>query len=835
MSAEPCIARALNSDCSQPMVTGAPVLPLSPTHSPEGSMHRRFRLTRYFSIVSLVGIVAVMGGLGYYYNRLATQALVEQQTRANAELTTAYANTVWPDYADFIGSAGRFTTDELVDRSETQELRAAVLQQMRDTNVVKVKIYNLDALTVFSTEQAQIGDDKSNNAGYNAARDGETVSELTYREQFSAFEDVISDRNVLSSYIPVRSEDGQSVVAVFEVYSDVTDLVSATESTRTQVVLVVGVSLLLLYLFLLVIVRQGDAILRADESEREENLAAVQAAKAATEQANERLEAEVERRTLNLRRAMEDAQAANRAKSEFLATVSHEIRTPINGILGMTELLLDTDLDDDQRHLSATVQGSGEALLSVISDVLDFSKIEAGKVNVVKSWFDLRALVTNIKDLSAANAALQGLTFTASLDRLMPGAVYNGDPALIRQVLTNLLNNAVKFTEQGNVRLDVTVDDEGHEQTRIRFEITDTGIGVSREARSRIFDAFTQADGTTSRRFGGTGLGLAICQQLVVAMGGEIGVDSDGQSGSSFWFCVPISIDPTRTGVSNGESAPEPQRRLAGNVLLAEDNAVNRELARRQLELLGCNVAIATDGRAAVEVASAASFDAILMDWHMPEMDGLDAARAIRAMEAARNRQHSVPIVAVTANVLPSHRQQCIDAGMNDFLAKPFTRDQLRSTLEPWLSQALQPSATGPATGAETTPGKGATSVLDARVLEEIKELSRDGEPSVLTDVLQLFLDTSPELIEGLASGLESRDHQTLESNAHTLKSSSANIGARLLSDTCRSLQDAACQRETDQYVALVAGIQVQYNLAVDEIVGVIGDERRLSTAEAPA
>ncbi|MGI9595411.1 MAG: ATP-binding protein, partial [Acidimicrobiales bacterium] len=695
-------------------------------------MNRRFRLTRYFSMVSLVGIVAAMGGLGYYYNRLATNALLEQQTRANTELTTAYANTVWPDYADFVASAGRFTTAELVDRPETRELRGAVLQQMSRTNVVKVKIYNLEGLTVFSTEDAQIGDDKSSNGGYVAARAGETVSELTFREQFSAFEEVIEDRNVLSSYIPVRAEDGQSIVAVFEVYSDVTDLVSATESTRAQVVLVVGVSLLLLYLFLLVIVRHGDTILRTDEREREENLAALEAAKAATERANEQLEAEVERRTLNLRRAMEDAQAANRAKSEFLATVSHEIRTPINGILGMTELLLDTDLDDEQQHLSTTVQSSGEALLGVISDVLDFSKIEAGKVNIIRTWFDLRALVMSTSDVFAVNAELQGLSFDADLDSLISGAVYNGDQVVVRQVLANLLDNALKFTQRGQVRLQVTVVDEAGEQPRIRFEITDTGIGVSHDARNRIFDAFTQADGSTSRRFGGTGLGLAISKQLVATMGGEIGVESDGETGSTFWFLVPMKIEPTRAGSSTGVTAPNRESGLTGNVLVAEDNAVNCELARRQLELLGCDVAIATDGRAAVEAAASTSFDAILMDWHMPEMDGLDAARAIRAMEAATNRQYSVPIVAVTANVMPSHRQQCIEAGMNDFLAKPFTRDQLRNTLEPWLSRAAQLAPATPEVASGADSDTDAASVLDAAVLREIKGLTNGGDPFVL-------------------------------------------------------------------------------------------------------
>ena len=276
---------------------------------------KSFRLNRYFSITSLIGIVVVVGVLGYFSHRTATDALVDQQTRANTELTTAYANTVWPNYGSFITSASELDVDELVNRPETSELREAVLRQMGDSNVVKVKIYNLDALTVFSTEVAQIGDDKSTNSGFLAARDGQTVSELTYREQFSAFEMMIEDRNVLSSYIPIREPGSGDVIAVFELYSDVTDLVTATADTSKRVILTVAGSLFTLYFFLLLIVKRADRILRAQEHEQEKNLAALEAANSTIRRANSELEQEVDRRTSKLRLAMEEAQAANKAKS----------------------------------------------------------------------------------------------------------------------------------------------------------------------------------------------------------------------------------------------------------------------------------------------------------------------------------------------------------------------------------------------------------------------------------------------------------------------------------------------------------------------------------------
>jgi PAS domain S-box-containing protein len=388
-------------------------------------------------------------------------------------------------------------------------------------------------------------------------------------------------------------------------------------------------------------------------------------------------------------RSRDAALEAAREKSRFLANMSHEIRTPMSGVIGMTETLLETKLDADQRECVETLKSCGEALLCVINDILDFSKIEAGKLELESLEFDLRKTVEDVVNLLKDGARKKGLALTV---RWTPGAPVRatGDPVRLRQILMNLIGNAVKFTDHGEVSIVVGIEWEERDGVRVRFEVRDSGIGITPEAQARLFQPFTQADPSTTRRFGGTGLGLAICKELVEMMGGEIGVESTPGQGSLFWFSARMTRpEPPSLAVERslgvGAAGTDPAA-IRGRVLVAEDDAVNRKIAKLTLEKQGLRVDFASNGKEAVEAVHRASYDLIFMDCHMPEMDGFEATKTIRNIEGAHGH---VPIIALTASVLEGDQQQCLSSGMDAFLAKPIRPDDLARLLERWLDHRV--------------------------------------------------------------------------------------------------------------------------------------------------
>ncbi len=531
----------------------------------------------------------------------------------------------------------------------------------------------------------------------------------------------------------------------------------------------------------------------------------------------------------HLQGAKEKAEVATVVKSEFLANMSHEIRTPMSAIMGFGELLLEEELTDQQRDYVNTICNSSMHLRQVIDDILDFSKIEAGKLEVELEECSLRDLFAIIESMVHPLTTGKDLEFEIRENSGLPANIRT-DQARVQQCLINLVNNAIKFTEKGHVYVNVSLEDKDN-QPYIRFDIEDTGIGIPPERQEKIFESFSQADGSTSRKYGGTGLGLTITKQLAELLGGELTLTSEEGKGSVFSIVIPAGLDVTKqplldryniTSHTNIAKEQMEQPEFSGHVLVAEDIKNNQKLIKSLLERFGLQVTIAEDGNQAIQKALEQSFDLVFMDIQMPNMNGYEATRTLR------NKGVETPIIALTANAMKGDDKKCIEAGCNAYLSKPIGRKKLLQTIRKYFSEKnetvrekidtiksqvdeLSHAVIDTVTAKDKSEPQPAQNTSEEKIIDWADLLGRCGDAKLAKEVVELFLVDNPEIVQTLRDSVRAVDSKTIKSQAHILKGSAKAIGATPLSQAALKLELAAKDQNLETAESLLAEIETEF------------------------
>ncbi len=621
------------------------------------------RLVWVFGLVGFAMITGALLGAIYLSWQITREHIVDSTEAANVAITRMFLNEEWDRIAPLLPPAGLRDPGLLKARPENAAIERIVRRFSAGTDLLKVKIYDLQGLTVYSSDSRQIGENQSRNMGFISARKGTPKSELTYRGKFGSFDGEVHDRNLVSSYLPAIS--GAGIQAVVETYTDRTSSIEQTGRAMAGLALLLAPLVYGVYASLLYVVW------RADTVRREQQLA-------------------LQKLAAENHEARDAAEAANNVKTLFLANMSHEIRTPLTAIIGYAQSSLAHAPSEEQRLSNLkTIVRNGEHLLNVINDILDLSKIEAGKLEIELVPVALFSILQEVRSVSSLHTERKGIAFDVHYDFPLPERITT-DPTRLKQILLNITNNAIKFTHKGGVSVKLSYQSP---EAKVKFVVADTGIGMTTMQLAGLFKPFSQADASTSRRFGGSGLGLHISKQLAEKLGGGISVTSVTGQGSTFEVLVdagnPRPVDFVNelplTSASNDDCAEEtapPQ--VTGQLLLAEDNPDNQKLIGLYVQRTGAEMTIAANGKIALEQAMRNDYDLILMDMQMPVMDGMEATTLLR------QSGFDGPIVALTASTTKGEIERFTQAGCSGLLSKPIDWNKLYALLAQHLPPRSQ-------------------------------------------------------------------------------------------------------------------------------------------------